>query len=91
VFRATPAAFHSLTSYGLLMEPRPGIPLAAASRAMGAPAAWGATRLVESFLLRMKRNDPLVLSVSVLLLAVGAYLPAWRASRIDPMAALRRE
>jgi ABC-type antimicrobial peptide transport system permease subunit len=43
----------------------------------------------------MKPHDPLALSVSVLVLVAAAilagYAPARRASRVDPMAALRHE
>jgi predicted permease len=52
-------------------------------------------RLVQSLLYKMQGRDPWVLSVSVVLLAVIAMLagllPAIRASRIDPMKALRYE
>ncbi len=69
--------------------------LSTAGIALGLAAAWVASRLVESFLFGIKRHDPgsLVISVLVLfcvvLLAAGA--PASRASRIDPMIALRHE
>src|SRR5262249_50835084 len=57
--------------------------------------ALGTSKLVESFLWGMKRNDPtaLVLAVTILLCAaiVAGYMPARRASRIDPMVALRHE
>jgi macrolide transport system ATP-binding/permease protein len=69
--------------------------LAAIALAVSVPVALAASRLVESFLFGMKRNDPLALAAGVLTM-VGAmllagYLPARNASRIDPMTALRHE
>ena len=59
------------------------------------PAALGATKLLKSFLFGVKPNDPLALALAAAGLAVAAllagYLPARRASRIDPMKALRQE
>jgi predicted permease len=63
--------------------------------AIGVPAALAASKFVASFLYGMKPNDPLALiaAVAALLAAalVAGYAPARRASRIDPMAALRHE
>jgi ABC-type lipoprotein release transport system permease subunit len=51
--------------------------------------------LVASFLYDMKPNDPRALTAAAALLVFAAlaagYAPARRASRIDPMAALRHE
>ncbi len=62
---------------------------------MGLAAAWATTRYVESFLFGMKHNDPLAITASIGLLAAASilagYAPASRASRIDPMIALRHE
>ena len=59
------------------------------------PAALIASRLVKSFLFETQPNDPgtLALAGVVLLSAaiVAGYAPARRASRIDPLAALRHE
>jgi macrolide transport system ATP-binding/permease protein len=69
--------------------------LAALGLAAGVPIAIGASRLIESFLFDMKPNDPraLALAVAALLSAVlvAGYGPARRASRVDPMIALRHE
>jgi ABC-type antimicrobial peptide transport system permease subunit len=50
---------------------------------------------VQSFLFGTKPNDPLALSLAVVILGVAAlaagYAPARRAARMDPMAALRCE
>ena len=62
---------------------------------LGLPAALAATRLVGGFLYGVKPGDPVVLAAAVGLLtitAVGAgWIPAWRASRIEPTRALREE
>ncbi len=69
--------------------------LAAVGLAIGLPAAFGASRLIASFLFGMKPNDPLALTAAVAILLAAAilagYAPARRASRIDPMTALRHE
>ncbi|MDP2390821.1 MAG: multidrug ABC transporter substrate-binding protein, partial [Acidobacteriota bacterium] len=61
--------------------------------AIGLVIAIGVGRLAESILFEMKGYDPLVIGVSVValaLVAMGAgFIPAMRASRIDPMSALR--
>ncbi len=69
--------------------------LAAAGLAISVPAALSASRLVKSFLFETQPNDPgtLALAGVVLLSAaiLAGYAPARRASRIDPLAALRHE
>jgi macrolide transport system ATP-binding/permease protein len=69
--------------------------LAALGVAISVPIALGTSRLLESFLFEMKANDPraLALAVAILLSAtlVAGYGPARRASRVDPMIALRHE
>ena len=69
--------------------------LAAIGLAIGVPTALGTSRLIESFLFEMKPNDPRALALAaVILLAaalVAGYGPARRASRVDPMIALRHE
>ena len=69
--------------------------LAVVGLAIGVPAALGASKLVATFLFGLKPNDPLALTLAVAILVAAAllagYVPAWKASRIDPMVALRNE
>jgi ABC-type antimicrobial peptide transport system permease subunit len=69
--------------------------LAAVGLAIGMPTALGTSKFVESFLFGLKPNDPLALTLAVVTLLGAAllagYAPARRASRIDPMVALRHE
>jgi predicted permease len=69
--------------------------LAAVGLAIGLAAAVGTSKFVASFLYGMKHNDPLALTLAVVTLLGAAllagYLPARKASRIDPMTALRHE
>jgi predicted permease len=62
---------------------------------VGLAGAAGLTRVLRSFLFGVTPTDPIVMtSVTLLLLTVGlvaAWLPARRATRIDPAAALRAE
>jgi len=62
---------------------------------VGLGVALATTRFVASFLYGLQPNDPLTLLLAAAVLAgVGAlagYFPARRASRLDPMIALREE
>jgi predicted permease len=62
---------------------------------IGLSAALWATRLIANSLYGLTPNDPLTIGLaSMLLLTVAAlagYLPARRASRVDPMVALRHD
>jgi len=69
--------------------------LAAMGLAISVPAALIASRLVKSFLFETQPNDPGILALAGVVLLCAAilagYAPARRASRIDPLAALRHE
>jgi ABC-type antimicrobial peptide transport system permease subunit len=74
---------------------RQGIVLALVGVVMGVVAAFGVTRIMNTMLYHVKAMDPLTLiAVSVLLLVVSllaCFLPARRATRVDPLIALRYE
>jgi ABC-type antimicrobial peptide transport system permease subunit len=79
----------------LWMVLRRALLLAAAGLAISVPAALSASRLVKSFLFETQPNDPRTLAVAGVILLSAAilagYAPARRASRIDPLTALRNE
>jgi putative ABC transport system permease protein len=63
--------------------------------AVGLPAAIFAGRSLSAFLYEVKPSDPATLAAAVLAVAAisaaAAWLPARRASRLDPLTALRHE
>ena len=69
--------------------------LVAIGLGLGLGAAWWLTRYVESQLYGVAPHDPWTLTVCAVLLTTVAGLAAWvparRATRIDPLAALRSE
>jgi predicted permease len=72
-----------------------GMRLAIVGVVLGVGASFGLTRLIASFLFGVKSWDPAVFVLVPLILACVAlcavWLPAARASRMDPMQALRVE
>jgi macrolide transport system ATP-binding/permease protein len=69
--------------------------LGAVGVVVGLGAVWETTAFLKSYLFGLQPNDPLALGSAVAILVgcavLAGYAPAWRASRIDPMVALRHE
>jgi len=78
---------------GLVM--RRAVLLTAAGLAIGLGAAFAVTRMLGSLLFEIDPHDPLTFGgITVLLAAialVASYVPAYRATRVDPVVALRYE
>src|SRR5262249_12789901 len=62
---------------------------------LGTVASIAVTRVMSSLLFGVHARDPIVLATAPLILlavaALASYVPAWRASRVDPLVALRTE
>jgi predicted permease len=69
--------------------------LAAAGLTIGLICAWSATSAIESYVFGMKPADPLTMllaaGILIVALVLAGFAPATRASRIDPLSALRHE
>jgi len=78
-----------------LLVLRQALALAGGGAVIGLSVALAGGRAIKGFLFELSPSDPWTLTTSVVTLTVGgfvaAYIPARRASRIDPMAALRCE
>jgi ABC-type antimicrobial peptide transport system permease subunit len=74
---------------------RQGLVLIVVGLVVGVMAAYGATRFLQSLLFGVRATDPWTFgAVCGLLVFVGVfacYIPARRATRVDPMVALRYE
>jgi ABC-type antimicrobial peptide transport system permease subunit len=74
---------------------REALMLVAIGVVVGVLASLAVTKTAASLLFELKPNDPLTIVGATLLLSVVAivagYLPARRASKVDPLVALRDE
>lgn len=72
-----------------------GLGLATVGLVAGIAAAIGATRLLSSLLFGVTPTDPMTFSLATTLLlavaGVATLIPAWRASGVDPLLALRKD
>ena len=88
-------ALGALPSDVLTLVGRLGLKLTLIGVAIGVVLSIGLTRLIAEFLVGVKPTDPLTYAaVAVLLIAVAllaCYIPARRATKVDPMVALRYE
>lgn len=79
----------------LRMVLRESMTLAGLGIVLGLPAALAASRLIASMLYGLKPTDPLTIALATGILTavslLAGYWPARRASRVDPMVALRYE
>jgi ABC-type antimicrobial peptide transport system permease subunit len=79
----------------LRLVARQGMALVLLGVAIGVGGALGLTRLIASQLYAVRATDPSAFSLAVLVLVATALLailvPALRATRLDPVAALREE
>ena len=78
----------------IAMIVRQGMGLALAGMAIGTIAALATTRMVASMLFGVDASDPATFVLAAMFLGaialLAAWLPAYRATRIDPLTALRR-
>jgi ABC-type antimicrobial peptide transport system permease subunit len=83
-------AQHSTVLWMVLRE---SVVLLGIGLVVGLPLSLGGLRLLQSQLFELSASDPLTLSASVFIIAsvtvLAAWLPARRATRVDPMVALR--
>jgi len=79
----------------LMQVLKEGARLAAIGLALGLAGSLAAMRLIATLLFRVKPADPLTFVVVAVILAgvtlAASYIPARRATRVDPMVALRYE
>ena len=70
-----------------------GLALVAGGVLLGAAAALGLTRLLGNYLFQVSPRDPLAFGIAFAVMTITAlaacFFPAWRATRTDPVRALR--
>jgi ABC-type antimicrobial peptide transport system permease subunit len=70
-----------------------GLRLTLTGLIVGLVASVGLTRLLQSQLFNVKRTDPITLGVVTVFIAavaaIACYVPARRATQVDPMVTLR--
>ena len=78
---------------GLVM--RQGLLVTIAGLVAGLAGAWALSRVIASLLFGVQPTDPAtfvaVVATIALVAALACWLPAWRASRVDPTVVLRDE
>ncbi|MCA1557542.1 MAG: FtsX-like permease family protein, partial [Acidobacteria bacterium] len=79
----------------LLLILKQGLLLTLIGVGIGLVGALALTRVMSSLLFGVEATDPATFTAIVLLLTIvsliACYIPAWRATRVDPMIALRYE
>jgi len=74
---------------------RQGLSTALIGTVIGVAGAFALSRWVESLLFGVTATDPVTFSLVVVTLLgvalIACYVPAWRATRLDPTTALRAE
>ncbi|HVF21676.1 MAG TPA: FtsX-like permease family protein, partial [Pyrinomonadaceae bacterium] len=79
----------------LLMIVKQGSLLIVLGLGIGLLGAYAATRVISSLLFGVTAKDPITFVAAAVVLALVAllacYVPAWRATKVDPLRALRYE
>jgi ABC-type antimicrobial peptide transport system permease subunit len=72
-----------------------GVLLTAGGIALGIAAAFGVTRFLGDLLYKVNPHDPLAFGTAFVVITIASLaaclFPAWRATRIDPVQALREQ
>ena len=72
-----------------------GMRLTASASSSASPRSFGLTRLLQAQLFNVKPTDPATMAAVAAFIAlvalVACYIPASRATRVDPMVVLRDE